>query len=821
MATARVELELTSKGLHQLKATASGLDGVGEAAKRADAALNNWTNAQQRAALKMEKLHEEALKANAGFSSTDDKAQLFSATLGKMSTTATASAAALGLPVGQLGALNAATEVAALGFGQLTKSAVAFNAASLGVVGAGLAIGAAIGTMLRQIGESENILGLNTKEADRQIAELAGKLGFFKVASEAAANGLEKISAGQQIALEAMRRRGLSMEEIINRLSGKAKANETLIDRLKKEEDAHKKSAEATKKAKDALEEWELQHAKNVTQAQKEWLEREAKEAAEAAEAVRKYEQALADVVHAIDMLGKKATGDYWKQQEQKASDAAKRMLEGIQGRQKAEGKAAEKEKQHLQDLMQLYGEISNTLQMLGASGSNFFVQIADGMEKGTAASLEYQQALTGIQKAMAVMHAAQAAFQSGSFFGGAATGAAFGAQFGVVGGIVGGLAGGLLGLFGHAKKVREEMRKMREELIGSEGGLKALEVAAQHSGISLQAMFDAKNAKQLAAAIDQIKSKLDITTEAEKKLREAMERYGITVDEMGPKFAQQELDKQALQLWQDYQLLTIAGGDHNAMLSKMAPAMNDYIQTALKAGSTIPDNLRPIIEQMISLGLLTDESGAAFGSLEEAGINFGKSLEDSMKAVVDQIKLLIAELGRLYGLPPIEIPVTSIPGMPPGGPPPGMPEFATGGYVSKTGLAYLHAGEFVMPPHLPIDLGGGGGWAPSGGGGGAPVLFEPPGGGGGWSGGPGGGGGGHPMAQIEETIKRAIAKAQPAPQVNVSPTVAVDANFTPPAARQQLIQAVGDEVARGFRAGGRNRRDLVAAVRSALVERG
>ena len=51
-----------------------------------------------------------------------------------------------------------------------------------------------------------------------------------------------------------------------------------------------------------------------------------------------------------------------------------------------------------------------------------------------------------------------------------------------------------------------------------------------------------------------------------------------------------------------------------------------------------------------------------------------------------------------------------------------GVPQFASGGYISKTGIALIHEGEYVIPPG---GLSAGGGAAPSGGAGGAGITIN------------------------------------------------------------------------------------------------
>jgi hypothetical protein len=293
-----------------------------------------------------------------------------------------------------------------------------------------------------------------------------------------------------------------------------------------------------------------------------------------------------------------------------------------------------------------------------------------------------------------------------------------------MLGGMLGDLGGKLFGkLFGGEEK---KVNDMRDAFFGAAGGFEALAIKLSKTGDQdlVKKIFDTKTVKDFEAAVKEAQHALDLQNLAQQKLNEAMQRYGISIEDMGSKFAQQKLDEQALQLWGDWELFNAALADSGAILTKMAPSMQEYIDTALKAGATIPENLRPIIEQMIALGLLTDESGAAFGSLEEAGLTFGAAVEDSMNAAADAVLELVSVIRQLYGLPPVNIPVTvpGVPGLPgagveggPAGEGGQIPGLALGGHITSSGLAYLHAGELVTPSADSADSGpayqpGGGG---------------------------------------------------------------------------------------------------------------
>lgn len=361
--------------------------------------------------------------------------------------------------------------------------------------------------------------------------------------------------------------------------------------------------------------------------------------------------------------------------------------------------------------------DLKNTFQLLGIEADSALMKAVVGLQSGLAAAQSVRKILTGSdgkpisfidadktqkgQIALQALNTAMVAY-SGNALSGAAAGAAFGASFGPIGAAIGGVAGALLGFIGSSKRAAEEVRRLRDEFFQSQGGLEALTKKAGEAGISLSLLFSGKlkDAQLLKFEIDNIKKSLDTWDEAHQKLNAAIEKYGITVDQLGPKFKQQALDEQAVALLQDYQLLTAAGVEQNVILEKMAPNMNEYVQTAIKAGVAIPESMRPAIEKMIEMGLLTDENGVAFGSAEEAGITFAKTLTEGIEDAISAINRLVNALLGIHG---VDIPVT-VNGALPGSV--NNPDTDNDGYghaagfstpyMSEDSLRMIHKGERV-----------------------------------------------------------------------------------------------------------------------------
>ncbi len=129
-------------------------------------------------------------------------------------------------------------------------------------------------------------------------------------------------------------------------------------------------------------------------------------------------------------------------------------------------------------------------------------------------------------------------------------------------------------------------------------------------------------------------------------RLNEAMQRYGITWEELGDKAQQSQIDQMATTLIQDFEILTLAGADVNFVIEKMGSSVQDFIQAAIRTGSEVPAGMQPMIEKMIEMGLLTDENGEAFTSLEDTGLTFAQTMTQGFQSISDAIEHLAEALG-------------------------------------------------------------------------------------------------------------------------------------------------------------------------------
>jgi hypothetical protein len=290
-----------------------------------------------------------------------------------------------------------------------------------------------------------------------------------------------------------------------------------------------------------------------------------------------------------------------------------------------------------------------------------------------------------------------------GAALQGAAAGAKLGSAFGPVGTAIGAVGGAIFGFIGKAKKMREEMKKLKKEFVESHGGMEKLsaeakaagvdldkafnaktpekmkeeiekvneqldafnelldvaggsvedlEALAAQAGVSLDAIWDAKNPEEYLSAVEQVKKELDDWNNAQDELQTAMDKYGITIDQLGGKFRQQKFDEMGMDLLKSFELLKAAGVDVGVITEKMSEDMSDYVNRSIAAGTTIPEAMRPMIQQMIDQGQLLDENGNAITSMEDAGIQFAETMEQGIANAVDAINKLVAVLAQGFKIP-------------------------------------------------------------------------------------------------------------------------------------------------------------------------
>jgi hypothetical protein len=187
-------------------------------------------------------------------------------------------------------------------------------------------------------------------------------------------------------------------------------------------------------------------------------------------------------------------------------------------------------------------------------------------------------------------------------------------------------------------------------------------------------------------------------------QLTQTAAKYGVTLEGLGKSFQQANIEGRAKDIAGDFDALVKAGGDAGGILAGMSDEISNLVNDSARFGTAIPENMRPLIDELLRAGKLTDENG---NKLEDvSNITFEATpIDDSMTKLADAIDKLTTSLQGLAKLqiPPVVVPVTYVTSNAPAGAPatPPVPAFATGSggfqdFGSGT-LAVLHGREAVI----------------------------------------------------------------------------------------------------------------------------
>lgn len=287
------------------------------------------------------------------------------------------------------------------------------------------------------------------------------------------------------------------------------------------------------------------------------------------------------------------------------------------------------------------------------------------------------------------------------------------------IGSLAGPLVGGIAKLFQSAEK---QINPVREAFVQLHGGLANLNLEATRAGTNLWALLQAKNADQYKKAIDDLNAAFErydkwiedsntklgdlIGTAQElaaklpasmqpgidklyemgritgnnkglldslmagteidfKKMEDVAKKYGIELSALGPAFQQAKLSDTAKTIINDFDLLARNGADVDKILAGMKKPINDLVNESLKFKTTIPENMRPWIEQLLKTGQLTDENGDKITDLSE--LKFAAPIVTEFDKLIKKIQDLIDVLtlglpAALLNIPspkPITVPVS------------------------------------------------------------------------------------------------------------------------------------------------------------------
>jgi hypothetical protein len=245
------------------------------------------------------------------------------------------------------------------------------------------------------------------------------------------------------------------------------------------------------------------------------------------------------------------------------------------------------------------------------------------------------------------------------------------------------------------------------------------------------------------------------------KDLNSDIQKYKVSIDQLGPAWRQQNLTVEAQDLISSYTRLTGAGVKTSDVISDMSGivtdtdgkitgfsgGLNQLLNDAISTGASLPDQFKPVLQQMIDMGDAVDANGNKITDLSQ--VSFSQSLDEQFKTLIDHIDDLITTLTQ--GLNPalLNIPSPTVtvgvnydygdgPAPPKNGGASGdssgggspdtgdgsqPPRLGTGAYVPSPMLAIVGdapGGEYVVPAaglgrnYSPLPSGSGG--SPTGG---------------------------------------------------------------------------------------------------------
>lgn len=225
----------------------------------------------------------------------------------------------------------------------------------------------------------------------------------------------------------------------------------------------------------------------------------------------------------------------------------------------------------------------------------------------------------------------------------------------------------------------------------------------AERFWISLTQGVGRANPKEAAAAIDAINQAFGIQADRVSKTQAVLDEYGITFEQTGEKFRNATLATAFDELFEKTQILKDAGVDYGLILEKQADQYSQLTARAIATGSEIPQSMRPILEQLRDMGLLTDKATGEF--IDLGNVKWATTLTEGFKSVTDAINKLtdtitnglggaLDTIGRKVIRPRIEVDMETTGGS--------VPAFASGGIVRRPTLALV--GESGPEAIIPLS---------------------------------------------------------------------------------------------------------------------
>jgi TP901 family phage tail tape measure protein len=150
------------------------------------------------------------------------------------------------------------------------------------------------------------------------------------------------------------------------------------------------------------------------------------------------------------------------------------------------------------------------------------------------------------------------------------------------------------------------------------------------------------------------------------KKMSSLAQEFGIDVAGLGGSFQQARLNDRAKEIINAFDVLARGGADVNVVLDGMKDEISEVVQDSLKFGTTIPENMRPWIDQLFEAGELVDEDGEKIEDL--SGLKFADPIVTEFQKIVLKLEELIGLLrgplvDAIVNVPDVDVGVGVSPG--------------------------------------------------------------------------------------------------------------------------------------------------------------
>jgi hypothetical protein len=229
------------------------------------------------------------------------------------------------------------------------------------------------------------------------------------------------------------------------------------------------------------------------------------------------------------------------------------------------------------------------------------------------------------------------------------------------------------------------KVNDLRDAFISAAGGLGALGEKARQAGMTLDALLRASTVKDYEAAVAALNGRFQTQVDLTAKLattQQALDaarassmptwdalsgiadKYSISIEKAGRGVQQLMINANATTLLNDWQTWAKAGGDLDVFAKASAQSFSTLVSQARTFGTTLPENMKTVLQSLVDQGKLLDASGKVIGDL--SGLTFGAGIQtetEKMAAAIDDLVLtlqdLTTQLAILSGAPPVVVAAT------------------------------------------------------------------------------------------------------------------------------------------------------------------